>query len=88
LWNITTNLAFYNQALEEKVDEKYQRLYHVEAINVNIIQIEEKLLEARSHITTYKVMEDNTQELQQQNTTLKKCITNWPNKSIDILRYF
>jgi hypothetical protein len=41
---------------------------------VNAIKMEEELLEARALLTTYKVMEDNTQELERQNRNLKKCL--------------
>jgi hypothetical protein len=34
---------------------------------VNAIKMEEELLKARALVTKYKVMEDNTQELQRQN---------------------
>jgi hypothetical protein len=42
---------------------------------MNAIQMEEELLEARTLITTYEVMEDNTQELERQNRNLKRCLT-------------
>jgi hypothetical protein len=68
-------LAFENQALANKVDELRERLQYVERISVNAIEMEEELLEARALITTYKVMEDNTQELERQNRNLKRCLT-------------
>jgi hypothetical protein len=37
--------------------------------------MEEELLEARALVTTYEVMEDNTQELERQNRNLKKYLT-------------
>jgi hypothetical protein len=52
-------LAFENQVLANKVDELRERLQHVERISVNAIEMEE-LLEARTLVTTYEVMEDNT----------------------------
>jgi hypothetical protein len=42
---------------------------------VNAIEMEEELLEARALVTTYEVMEDNTQELERQNRNLKRCLT-------------
>jgi hypothetical protein len=36
--------------------------------------MEEELLEARALVTTYEVMEDNTQELERQNRNLKRCL--------------
>ena len=42
---------------------------------MNAIKIEEELLEARTLVTTYEVMEDNTQELERQNKNLKRCLT-------------
>jgi hypothetical protein len=62
--HFATALAFENQALANKVDELQVRLRHVERISVNAIEIEEELLEARALVTSYEVMEDNTQELQ------------------------
>ena len=41
---------------------------------MNVIKMEEELLEARTLVTTYEVMEDNTQELEQQNRKLKRCL--------------
>ena len=41
---------------------------------MNAIEMEE-LLEVRALVTMYEVMEDNTQELEQQNINLKKCLT-------------
>jgi hypothetical protein len=72
--HFATALAFKNQALANKMDELRQRLRHVEGISVNAIEMEEELLEARALLTTYKVMEDNTQELERQNRNLKKCL--------------
>jgi hypothetical protein len=73
--HFATALAFENQALANKMDELRQRLRHVEGISVNAIKMEEELLEARALITTYEVMEDNTQELERQNRNLKRCFT-------------
>jgi hypothetical protein len=73
--HFATALAFENQALANKMDELRQQLRHVEGISVNAIKMEEELLEARALITTYEVMEDNTQELEQQNRNLKRCLT-------------
>jgi hypothetical protein len=42
---------------------------------VNTIEMEEELLETRALVTTYEVMEDNTQELDRQNRNLKRCLT-------------
>jgi hypothetical protein len=73
--HFATTLAFENQALANKMDGMRQRLRHVEGISVNAIKMEEELLEARALITTYEVMEDNTQELERQNRNLKRCLT-------------
>jgi hypothetical protein len=73
--HFATALAFENQALANKMDELRQRLRHVEGISVNAIKMEEELLEARALITTYEVMEDNTQELERQNRNLKRYLT-------------
>jgi hypothetical protein len=73
--HFATALAFENQALVNKMDELRERLRHVERISVNAIEMEEELLEARALITTYEVMEDNTQELDRQNRNLKRCLT-------------
>jgi hypothetical protein len=73
--HFTTALAFENQALANKMDELRERLRHVERISVNAIEMEEELLKARPFVTTYEVMEDNTQELERQNRNLKKCLT-------------
>jgi hypothetical protein len=73
--HFATALAFENQALANKMDELRQRLRHVEGISVNAIKMEEELLEARAFITTYEVMEDNTQELERQNRNHKRCLT-------------
>jgi hypothetical protein len=73
--HFATALAFENQALAKKMDELRQRLRHVEGISVNAIKMEEELLEARALVTTYEVMEDNTQELERQNRNLKRCLT-------------
>jgi hypothetical protein len=64
--NFATTLAFENQALANKVDQLRERLRHVERISVNAIEMEKELLEARALVTTYEVMEDNTQELGRQ----------------------
>jgi ribosome-binding factor A len=61
--------------LANKMDELRERLRHVERISVNAIEMEEELLEARAFVTMYKVMEDNTQELERQNRNLKRCLT-------------
>jgi hypothetical protein len=74
-YHFATALAFENQALANKVDELRERLRHVERISVNAIEMEEELLEARALITTYEVMEDNTQELERHNRNLKRCLT-------------
>jgi hypothetical protein len=73
--HFATTLAFENQALANKMDELRERLRHVERISVNAIEMEEELLEARAFVTMYKVMEDNTQELERQNRNLKRCLT-------------
>jgi hypothetical protein len=73
--HFATALAFENQTLANQMDELRERLQHVERISVNAIEMEEELLEARALITTYEVMEDNTQELERQNRNLKKCLT-------------
>jgi hypothetical protein len=41
---------------------------------VNAIEMEEELVEAKALITTYEVMEDNTQEFERQNRNLKRCL--------------
>jgi hypothetical protein len=73
--HFATALAFKNQALANKMDELRERIRHIERISVNAIEMEEELLEARALVTTYEVMEDNTQELERQNRNLKKCLT-------------